>query len=132
MKLLRPTAAVLAALLFTESAFADPQPTYVFVQGHSGSTQAITAGSRVQVQLPVGPKTWSLDGDSRNISVVQSSLYPSQGRIPDSNGVQVFDLEIRRKNRPAYIVFTSFGPPSALPGYVGQGRFELMLETGKE
>ena len=128
MKMFKTMLAVIAALSITGGAVAESNPPYVFVQGHSGSAQAIPAGRAIQVQLPVGPKTWTLDGDSRNVAVVQRSLYPSPGRIQDSSAVQVFDLDILGDGA-AYVVFTSYGPPSGLPGYVGEGRFELTLET---
>lgn len=128
MKLLKLSALIVTSMLFAGSATADSQRPYVFVQGHSGSTQSVPGDRTIQVQLPMGAKSWSLDGDSRNVAVVQRSLFPSPGRIPDSSAVQVFDLEIIEYG-PAYVVFTSFGPPSALPGFVGQGRFELTLET---
>ena len=128
MKLLKTVLTILAALSIAGGAAAESGRPFVFVQGHSGSAQAVPAGRAIQVQLPVGPKTWALDGDSRNVAVVQRSLYPSPNRIPDSSAVQVFDLEILGDG-PAYVVFTSYGPPSGLPGYVGEGRFELTLET---
>lgn len=127
MKLIHSTLMILAALCFADRAAADDSRPFVFVQGHSGSTQAVPEGRTIQVQLPVGAKTWSLDGDSRNVSVVQRSLFPSQGRIADSAAVQVFDLEVI-ENGPAYIVFTSYAAPASLPGFVGQGRFELTLK----
>ena len=128
MKQFKLSVLILAAMSFAWGAIAESQSPYVFVQGHSGSTQSISENKTIQVQLPIGTKNWSLDGDSRNVAVVQRSLFPSPGRIPDSTAVQVFDLEII-EGGPAYVVFTSYGPPSALPGFVGQGRFELTLLT---
>lgn len=65
-----------------------PQPggplstTYVFLRAHDGQTQAVAAGSTVEVQLPAGPGAWTLTSSSSSLRPL-GPPFP----LPDPDGL---------------------------------------------
>ena len=116
----------LVALLLATPAAADEARPYIFTQVHNGMTQQVAAGTPVQVQLPAGPAIWQVDPATTGAELTGDGLYPSPGRIPGTDSIQVFDFRLA-PGTGASIVITSDNPPPILEAIVPAGHFSVKL-----